>query len=456
MYRIVAQQFPNNETRVTMSSVSGGRDPFDDEPAPHECTTVDFPLLERLSLQGEAEKVSSDPLSLVPNSKTQRSRAGYGELPVKPTRFGMNAKRSLIRSGGALEKTAPTDETLFLTGTLPGSTEDSFRAIAAYASYIVNGLKAWVSNYAPQKLDFYCWELQKRGALHLHYAVWIPDDKCRAHILESFRGWWIQILHRVGEMASVDMFRKNSGKTWLDDESKVRAVAEVCRKSVARYLAKYLSKSAAPKRGSSRAFSPARWWGVSRPLKALTDSMTLTCEVITSGYHAVRSMWEEIRSVSDSSESVTYSYRHKVGEGSTVIMFTKEDPDREQLWQEINSLQTRKMESLIGRSETPSMVLKRVKTKQVKWLQQSLTSLSPSYQGLSEALSQNLSWTWRIMPSTSLAPLPLLLAWAARLSDIRSMCQFTPVLTSSMDREIQSWLDDLEWAIEEIAKNGWS
>lgn len=438
-----------------MSSISGGRDPFVNDP-----TTDTTPIVNPVPALAEDDlktglNSNDRPLSLVPNSKTQRSQAGYGALPSKPTRFGLNAKRSLIRSGGALEKTAPTDETLFLTGTLPGSTEDSFRAIACYASYIVNGLKAWIANYAPQKLDFYCWELQKRGALHLHYAVWIPDDKSRTHILESFRAWWIQILHRIGEMASVDMFRKNSGKTWLEDESKVRATAEVCRKSVARYLAKYLSKSAEPRKGSSRAFSPARWWGVSRPLKALTDSMSSVCEVVAGGYHAVRGMWEDIKTICDSSESVTYSYRHKVGEGSTVVLYTNETHDREQLWLEISSLQTRKMESLIGRSEAPSTVLKRLKMKQVKWLQESLTSLSPSFIGLSNALQQNLNWTWKITPSTSSEVLPLLLAWAARLSDIRSMCQFTPVLTRSMDRELQSWLDELEWAIEEVAKNGW-
>jgi hypothetical protein len=36
------------------------------------------------------------------------------------------------------------------------------------------------------------------------------------------------------------------------------------------------------------------------------------------------------------------------------------------------------------------------------------------------------------------------------------MCQFTPVLPRSQDRQLQSWLDELEWAIEEVAQNGWS
>jgi hypothetical protein len=455
MYRIVAQQFPNNETRVTFSSTPGGRDPFKDDPTPDNTPLVNpapDACIEELICEDEK---TSPPLSLVPNSKTERSSAGYGSLPVKPTRFGMNAKRSLLRAGGALEKTAPTEETLFLTGTLPGSTEDSFRTIASYSGYIVNSLKAWISTYAPGKLDFYVWEYQKRGALHLHYAVHIPDEAGRSHILNSFRGWWIQILHRIGDLSGVDMFRKNAAKTWLDDESKVRATAEICRKSVARYLAKYLSKSATPTKGSARAFTPSRWWGVSRPLKALTDSLSGVCEVIEAGYHAVRGVWEKIKHICDSSESVSYTYRHKVGEGETIVLYTSDAIEREFLWTEVESMKRARSESLTGASDSPSQVLRVLRTKQATWLRESLASLSPSFSGLRASLEVNLNWILTITPSTSPEPLPLLLAWSAMLSDIRYICRFTPAMDWKREREIQNWLDTLEWAIEDVAANGW-
>lgn len=455
MYRIVAQQFPNNETRITFSSIPGGRDPFLRDPEEDHDSLSDLSAIADLESPSGDEKMVPAPLSLVPNSKTERSGAGYGSLPLKPTRFGLNAKRSLIRAGGALEKVAPAEETLFLTGTLPGSTEDSFRTIAEYSSYIVNALKSWVSHYVPQKLDFYCWEYQKRGALHLHYAVHVPDGIARTYIVEHFHGWWVQVLHRIGDMATVDMFRKDSARTWLTDTSKVRAVAEVCRKSVARYLAKYLSKSSEPTKGSARSFTPARWWGVSRPLKALTDSMTSVCEVVEAGYHAVRGVWEKVKHVCDSSESVSYSYRHKVGEGSTVVLYTKEQSERENLWLELVSMRTRAMEPLTGQSRFPSVELRILRNKQVTWLRESLTSLSPSFQGLSKALDTHLNWILKITPSTSPEPLSILMAWAANLAHIRSMCHFTPVMTRAKEREIQEWLDLIEWAIEDVAENGW-
>jgi hypothetical protein len=368
----------------------------------------------------------------------------------------MNARRSLLRAGGALEKSAPTDEVLFLTGTLPGSTEDAFRAIAAYSGYIVNSLKAWVSTYARQKLDFYVWEYQKRGALHLHYAVHIPDGNSRRYIIDSFHAWWVECLHRVSELGKCDLFRKNAAYSHISDTSKVRAVAEVCRKSVARYLAKYLSKSVAPKRGVARAFTPSRWWGVSRPLKTLTDSLTRVCEVVEGGYHATRRVWEELVHECDSSENVTHRYRHLFGEGFTVVMYTSEQTERESIWDAVTSMKTGKQVLSTMHTRTPSVVLRSVRDKQVRFLREALTKLSPSFQGLRNSLEESLNWTLRLTPSTSVEPLSLLLAWSARLSDIRYISRFTPAMTFSNEKEIGHWLDDLEWAIKEVADSGWS
>lgn len=101
-------------------------------------------------------KKTPAPLSLGSNSKPERRSAGYGSLPQKPTTFGLNAKRQLIRSGAALESVATPEECVFLTGTLPGSTAAAYESIAAYSGYIVNNLKSWIAKYVSAKLDFYC------------------------------------------------------------------------------------------------------------------------------------------------------------------------------------------------------------------------------------------------------------------------------------------------------------
>lgn len=452
MYKIVAYSYPNNEIRIQKVQSPPVKNIF--LPDINGEIEAEFPRDRDFAQWNDLEK--NPPLSLGPNSKTERSTTGYGSLPSRATVFGLNAKRQLIRSGAAMAESCCTEECLFLTGTLPGSTEDAFRAIASYSGYIVNGLKAWISNYVPSKLDFYCWEYQKRGALHLHYCVHVPTSSDRDAIISGFHSWWVQALSRVGDLAGSDLFRKNSRFTHLTDTSKVRAVAEVCRKSPARYLAKYLSKSASPARGVARAFTPSRWWGTSRPLKSLLSSLTSVVEIAESGYHAIRRKWEDVKREWSTSEGVTYSYLHKFGMGETCICYPVSKSESNLLWESImNHASTTTVDS---RSSIviPSRDLKVLRNKLIFLLEQSLTSLSPTFQGLRGALNLYLSTIRKITPSTSEEPMKTLLFWAAQTSDIRSLCAFTPV---GYDKEIkntfQELLDTLEVSIELVSRQGW-
>ena len=447
MYKIVAQSFPNNEIRVTWSSLPHTRSPQSEEISSNDgivplCTTVN----------PSSELNSPPPLSLVPNSQTQRNPVGFGSLPEKPTTFGLNGKRKLIRQGAAMETEAPPHECLFLTGTLPGSTEDSFRAIAAWSAYIVHRLKSWIGTYAPGKYDFYCWEYQRRGALHLHYCVWLPNDSARAMVLDKFREWWIQILHRVGESCNTDMFRKNSRKTWLSDLSKVRAVAEVCRKSPARYLAKYLSKSASPVRGSARSFTPSRWWGTSRPLKALCDRLTQTIEIIEGGYHRVRVLWEEIHHACVSSDSVTYAYRHKVGSGHTLVSYPNNPDEKTWLLEHLEAFSPMAIIISASPSIHPFKVLKTVKIQQVKFFEQLSTDLQRTQPGLSQTLTTLLNWMVTLTPSTAPEPLLNLLCWTARIADLQYILQSSLGLPRGTSKKVDDWLNVMDTELNRYAK----
>jgi len=447
MYKIVAQSFPNNEVRVTWSSLPHPRSPQSEEifsdyiPDPGSC-----PIFQ------DTEEKSPHPLSLVPNSQTERSDAGFGRLPDKPTAFGLNAKRNLIRRGAAMESTSPPEECLFLTGTLPGSTEDSYRAIAAWSGYIVHRLKSWIGNYATQKLDFYCWEYQKRGALHLHYCVHIADSNSRDFIIREFHDWWVKILHTVGEKSQCDMFRKNRNKTHLGNTGVVRAAAEICRKSPARYLAKYLSKSAAPTRGPSRAFAPSRWWGTSRPLKILCDSLTKTIEIIECGYHKARYLWEEISHVCASSDAVTYEYRHKVGSGHTVVSYPNTPDEKTWLLENLAAFSPMAIIASASQSTHPYQVLKTVKIQQVKFFTQLSTDLQKTQPGLSSALITLLNWMVTLTPSTSQEPLSNCLCWTARIADMQYILQSSLGLPFGTSKRMNEWLDIMDTEINRLAR----
>ena len=450
MYRILAQSFPNNEIRIKWTSLPHPKKVSDtDVLGDDEIMEQDTPVNPLSGVNSPA------PLSLVPYSQTQPSGAGFGSLPKKPSMFGLNGKRTLIRQGASMEHAAPVEECLFLTGTLPGSTEASFRAIAEWSGYIVHRLKSWIGNYAAQKLDFYCWEYQKRGALHLHYCVHVPDAAGRAFILGEFHSWWIAILHSIGEKSQCDMFRKNSTKTHLGNTSVVRAVAETCRKSPARYLAKYLSKSATPLRGAGRSFTPSRWWGTSRPLKKLCESLTRTEEIAIGGYHAIRDKWEKVKTSWSTSEGGTFQYKHKFGMGETLLCYPSDAIERESLWESLQAMGTRMKTALTKDLVSPAKDLKVLRDRVIIWLSESLELLPESFQGLRVVLEKYLNMMRIITPSKSPEPLKVLLNWASRTSDLRSLCEFSPVYTPQARKLLQTLLDTLEASIEIVAFEGW-
>ena len=400
MLRIIAYKYPNNEIRIVQSQskplrrnfsnlVTGEIDPIDLSVEDYEdwinSTSLDEDDMNCELGPAHPVNLSSElvrPLSLGPNSKTFPKTAGYGSLTTRPSVFGLNAKRNLIRSGAALETEAIAEHCIFMTGTLPGSTEDAFRSIAEWSGYIVNGLKAWVSNYARQKLDFYCWEYQARGALHLHYCVYVPDNESRNAIVSGFKQWWIDCLSRVGEKSNCDLFRRDSAWTWLSDLTKVKAEAEICRKSPARYLAKYLSKSVAPRSGPSKFFTPSRWWGTSRPLKKLLNSLTEIVEIAEGSYHSICKKWESVKHIWSIVEGRLESYKHKFGMGQTLLAYPMNQSESNNLLQDIKSMSTLSIERLNKDNNKPSLALRILRDRMVIWCHEALPSLSNSFDGL--------------------------------------------------------------------------
>lgn len=232
---------------------------------------------------GSPEEVSGElciaplsPLTLGPNSKPPASDLppGYGSAP-RPVVFGSNARRSLLRAGGALEKHGvPKESLLFLTGTLPGSSKESFEALQNWSSYAVNLLKAKLAKMGCRHTySLYCWELQERGALHIHYCLAVEDEELRKRVLAGWTKLWEQVLDAVGKKACVDMWDRGDGSSWKDRKEVLQAPAQQVYKSVGSYLSKYLSKSSNPTYskafGDKRYLGPVRWWGVSRPLLSL-------------------------------------------------------------------------------------------------------------------------------------------------------------------------------------------
>lgn len=453
MYRILAQSYPNNEIRLTFSSLSQKKYIPDGE-------------IEAYPLDWKSETDSDTPvnpleenpgLSLVSNSKSLGLTTGYGLLPSKPTAFGPSARRKIMRAGGALEKSVLSpDECLFLTATLPGSTSESFKALAEWSGYIVNNLKAWISNHVAAKLDFYVWEYQRRGALHLHYCVHVPCESSRIHIQDGFKNWWITILHRVGEKSLTDLFRKNSKFSHLSDTSKTRAVAEICRKSPARYLAKYLSKSKSKLKGRARFFTPSRWWGTSRPLKKLLDDLTETIEIVEGTYFRCIKKLQEVKSIFEQCEGRYHPFNHKYGMGETLLIYPSSAIDNENLIDELKAMTNlSKLERHLEQFK-PSIMLKPYKTRLLNWSGYWMNQLPERDTGMRHSLKEFNQFMNSVIPSQSDEPLMIVYEWRNRLYNLREVVGYSPCGRNREDRlMLDKALADLEIAINYICANGW-
>lgn len=205
--------------------------------------------------------------------ETPKSQAGFGALP-KESHFSRHGKRFVKAAAGALEQRYGK-KTLFGTVTLAGSTPQACAMLAAWSAKAVELLRHWIVSVCPDACFVYVWEWQKRGALHLHLAL----GSDHVEHLRSLRARFKTYIHRLhstlSRLSGTDMFARNDGGSWRGFPDILRSRLEDVRKSVKRYLAKYLSKGGT----TDGAFFPSRWWGCTKNLRRLVASYR-ECRVI--------------------------------------------------------------------------------------------------------------------------------------------------------------------------------
>lgn len=274
----------------------------------------------------------------LPEASTLVNKSEFETLVRLPrlTAFGNYARRRLKEAGAALQRSiAAPEEALFLTGTLPSVDVEAWRALAVCSGYVVHRLKAWIAKRLKSKLDFYVWEWQKRGALHLHYVVAAPDFEIRTKIKEGFHAQWIRLLQDVEAITGVSMFTGSHGRDWSEAPEKIRTEAAECRVDVSRYLSKYLSKGTNPKDAASLGrFCPTRWFGVSRPLSQRVRELTEEVEIVEENI-SDNVVYEELSSQIQRDCEVCYEYRGKVGEARVTLGYNDDIAESELIFNEL-------------------------------------------------------------------------------------------------------------------------
>lgn len=329
--RLSVSLFPNNELRVSLNPEPRVKKEMS-KPETHE--TQVFLSEKKLSANKQSRLVSQEcEDSLDISCESETGIVGFGKLPRK-TVFGLRGKRTIQRTGGVFDKRFKKEHCVFLTGTLPGSTDESLRAIAAWSGYIVHRLKAWVTKHVQSQFSFYVWEWQRRGALHLHYCVYVPTDRSRQYILEHFHDEWCRLLELVSQSSGTDMFASSKGFSRRNKWEEVITDAQVVTKSVSAYLSKYCSKG--HKTELSRYF-PSRWWGVSQACRKSLAEMTLTMAFDCLSRKRAETLFEEVISITDRVCIKSYNYRHGSGSGRSLVGYHCPKDSPEDIWKTIVS-----------------------------------------------------------------------------------------------------------------------
>jgi len=260
-------------------------------------------------------------------------KTGYGRLGRR-TVFGLNARRTILRAGGAMDTVDPIPGNyLFLTGTLPGSTHEAMDAIARYSSYTVHEISNWVKYHVTDSHWFYAWELQQRGALHIHFCLHVPDKSERLYILQEWKSFWGHTLDSIGKKAGIDMWARKDGGTHSTDKSVLQTDAEECHTSVAAYVSSYASNGKSKHyQDKDSPYYPSRWWGMARRTTKILQDLTQHDEIEYSSYRDANTKMatEYERIKHDSNHS--HRYPHKVGVGSTIVSYHPEDKGQKS-WQ---------------------------------------------------------------------------------------------------------------------------
>jgi hypothetical protein len=213
---------------------------------------------------------------------------GWGRPHRGKLSFRGGTKRRVQRLAGQMDSECESSGKvrMFVTLTCPGSSRSAVETFSAWTGYLQHSLFGWIARKeellgnSKQVHRLHVWELQKRGAEHLHCVLLVSRQVFNS-VQKEIRSWYSNLLERVCLRSGVDIFARSDGKgTWRGNSDVLQLKVEEVTRSVSAYLSKYLVKGFAQ---GARGFTtnstprPSRLWGASRCLKVALR-LALTCQ----------------------------------------------------------------------------------------------------------------------------------------------------------------------------------
>lgn len=221
-------------------------------------------------------------------------------------RFTTNARKKILCAGAVIDAECDIASTYEVTTTIPGDGIDVFDVVARWSGWIINRQTQIIRRLEAKGYEvywFFCWEHQKRGALHQHWCVSVKGNpELTKKLGEKIRDKWFDLLIELSEKENVDLFRrKGILGTWRHNPEVWQARVMPITKSVAAYFSKYCSKnyetsrfndfvrrfkekresSNIEKDGKPRGFTlyPSRYWGSGYRVKHGIDRRSRTLSI---------------------------------------------------------------------------------------------------------------------------------------------------------------------------------
>ncbi len=258
-FSLKVKRYANNELRVTWGQ--------------------ERPPMKRSGSEAGAERCLKEAeASLVYNGKVQQ-RGDLVLPPVprargkEPTRYAMH----YVREAVWIQERIYKKNALFVTLTLAGRTPAAVSTFAQHSTPIMGNLTQRIRHFLKEfpvdcltkNHNYDCvWvaEYHQDGALHYHLVLGYQDEAIARILRKLIPKWWRKILLDYSEKTGVDLFERRDGGTWKDCPKKPRTQIVKVKKSVSRYMSKYISKGA---RGNFEDgwMPPACWYHVSSGLR---------------------------------------------------------------------------------------------------------------------------------------------------------------------------------------------
>lgn len=279
--------FPNGERRIALYPERLPKDIFKEgsqSKSESQCETDETGSAVAVMLSDISSDTGESPFNIKSKVDTvPRSRR------MALSRYG---RRQILRAGSCFNSDETTQR-LLLTGTLPGTGSKAHRTLAEYSSYASKTLTNWLTRRIPGAKWMYCWEFQKRGALHIHLVIEVPVS-VSGYIQIHFKDEWNRILRAICHKSGTDLYAKTAN--YSHSNSKTQADVTICDREPSRYISKYISKASVSAKSFGR-FPPKTWYQISRSLLCVLRDKTEIYEVEgLSNSQALRT-WEAIQTL---------------------------------------------------------------------------------------------------------------------------------------------------------------